>query len=342
MIPHWAVLLLLVAATAGAVYGILPVIVPWLRSLALARPNARSSHTVPTPQGAGLVIVPVAICGAAIAALSGAPLPAGGVAFAAGTAIAALTLMLVGLMDDIRDLSIVPRLATQIVVVALVLLLLPESFRILPHAVPLFGERALALVAILWFVNLANFMDGMDLLSATEAMFIAAGALALSLLGYVPASLGWWAAVLLGAMGGFLRWNAPPARVFLGDAGSLPIGFLLAVLLLQVAGSGAWAAAVILPLYYLMDASITLVRRVCKRERFWEAHRQHFYQRALTQGHPVGRIISVVALLNVLLIVIAIVVTAIGTMTAALLGLTAAVLLVGGVLAMAETKPRRP
>jgi UDP-N-acetylmuramyl pentapeptide phosphotransferase/UDP-N-acetylglucosamine-1-phosphate transferase len=109
--------------------------------------------------------------------------------------------------------------------------------------------------------------------------------------------------------------------------------------LLQIAGSGAGAAALILPLYYLMDASITLARRVLKRERFWEAHRQHFYQRALIQGHPAKRIISVVTLLNTALIAIAVVVTAIGSLTAALFGLASAAFLVGGVLAVAETKP---
>ena len=80
---------------------------------------------------------------------------------------------------------------------------------------------------------------------------------------------------------GFLRWNWHPARIFLGDVGSVPLGYLLGALLLALAARGLWAPALILPLYYLADASLTLAGRVLRGERFWQAHRQHFYQRAL-------------------------------------------------------------
>jgi len=105
------------------------------------------------------------------------------------------------------------------------------------------------------------------------------------------------AAALLGAILGFAPFNKPVARIFLGDVGSLPMGLLLGWLLLQVAEKGHLAAALILPLYYLADASITLARRVAAGEEFWRAHRKHFYQRAIDRGlgvlQVVGRVFGV-------------------------------------------------
>lgn len=103
------------------------------------------------------------------------------------------------------------------------------------------------------------------------------------------------ALALAGAAAGFLRWNWSPARVFLGDVGSVPIGFIGGFLLLALAARGAWAAALILPAYYLADATLTLLRRLLRGERVWEAHRSHFYQRAaLAVGHaPVSARVAV-------------------------------------------------
>jgi UDP-N-acetylmuramyl pentapeptide phosphotransferase/UDP-N-acetylglucosamine-1-phosphate transferase len=104
---------------------------------------------------------------------------------------------------------------------------------------------------------------------------------------------------------GFALWNRPPARVFLGDAGSLPLGFLLGVLLIHVAASGQWAAALLLPLYYLMDATVTLGCRLWRRERVWEAHRSHFYQRGTPDRSAVPRTVARIALLNLVLVALA-------------------------------------
>src|SRR6202035_4450970 len=95
------------------------------------------------------------------------------------------------------------------------------------------------------------------------------------------------ALALLGAMLGFAPFNRPVARLFLGDAGSLPIGLLIGWLLLLVAGSGYLAAAVLFPLYYLADATVTLLRRLINGEPVWKAHRTHFYQRAVDRGFAV-------------------------------------------------------
>ena len=169
------------------------------------------------------------------------------------------------------------------------------------------------MLAGLWFVNLVNFMDGLDLMTAAEAVPITASVVLLGLLGGVPASTTIVAAALCGALLGFSPFNRTVAKIFLGDVGSLPIGLLLGWCLLQLAYHGQFAAALLLPLYYLADASLTLLRRLIRREPFWAAHRSHFYQRATDNGFTVWRVVGEVFALNILLAILAIA----STMTAA-------------------------
>ena len=105
---------------------------------------------------------------------------------------------------------------------------------------------------------------------------------------------------------GFAPFNRPVARVFLGDVGSLPIGLLLGWCLLQLAFRQQFAAALLLPLYYLLDATVTLLRRMARREPFWAAHRSHFYQRATDNGFTVWRVVGEVFALNIVLAVLAV------------------------------------
>jgi len=104
---------------------------------------------------------------------------------------------------------------------------------------------------------------------------------------------------------GFAPFNRPVAKIFLGDVGSLPIGLLLGWMLLDLAYHQQLAAALILPLYYLADATATLVRRALNREPVWQAHRSHFYQRATDNGFSVARVVTNVFRTNILLAVLA-------------------------------------
>jgi UDP-N-acetylmuramyl pentapeptide phosphotransferase/UDP-N-acetylglucosamine-1-phosphate transferase len=199
----------------------------------------------------------------------------------------------------------VPRLLLQGVAVVAVIVATPDSLRIVP-ACPLWIERGLLVLAGLWFVNLVNFMDGLDLMTVAEIVPITG---ALVLLGWltelpVPATIA--AAALFGAILGFAPFNRPVAKIFLGDVGSLPIGLLAGWCLLQLAWHQHVAAALLLPLYYLTDATVTLFRRMARREPFWAAHRTHFYQRATDNGFSVSRVVGEVFALNVLLAVLAI------------------------------------
>jgi len=149
-------------------------------------------------------------------------------------------------------------------------------------------------------------MDGLDWMTAAEVVPVTGAMIVLGSLGAFPGSATLVAAALCGAMIGFAPFNRPVAKVFLGDVGSLPIGLLLGWCLLQLAYDHHLAAALLLPLYYLSDATVTLLRRLAWREAFWAAHRSHFYQRATDNGFTVLRVVSEVFALNVGLAVLAI------------------------------------
>jgi UDP-N-acetylmuramyl pentapeptide phosphotransferase/UDP-N-acetylglucosamine-1-phosphate transferase len=291
----------LLAAMVSA--GVTRAIRPLLLKHSLARPNARSSHRIPTPQGAGIAVIAATllIAGAILAGFDAADSNLPVTVFAATLFIAA-----VGFADDRKSIAVPTRLTLQAIAVGAILVAAPGELRLIP-AIPLPIERGLLLLAGLWFVNLVNFMDGLDWMTVAEVVPITAAMIVLGLSGELTLAPAIVAAALCGAMIGFAPFNRPVATIFLGDVGSLPIGLLLGWCLLQLAWQRHFAAALLLPLYYLADATVTLLRRMARGEPFWEAHRWHFYQRATDNGFAVLRVASEVFLLNLALAVLAIV-----------------------------------
>lgn len=256
----------------------------------LDHPNERSSHSRPTPRGGGLAVTPVILAGwlllsAAGLLLSGQWVVMGG----------ALALLLLSWQDDRVSLPARTRLLVHLAAVAAGLYALPAKEFIFQGWLPFWADRTLAAILWIWFLNLYNFMDGIDGITGIETLCIAGGL--------------WWlspaqgqAAVLAGASVGFLVWNWHPAKIFLGDSGSVPLGYLLGWLLLRMAGDGLWAIALILPAYYLADATITISKRALRREKIWQAHRQHFYQRAVQGGASHGRVAGLILLTDIALV----------------------------------------
>jgi UDP-N-acetylmuramyl pentapeptide phosphotransferase/UDP-N-acetylglucosamine-1-phosphate transferase len=252
----------------------------------------------PTPQGAGIAVIAATILVTGLYEIAaGEPVPL--VLFGASIFIAAT-----GFVDDVRTIPVLPRLLLQAAAVAAVVFSAPADLRIVP-AIPLAVERAGLLFAGLWFVNLVNFMDGLDLITAAEIVPVTAAIVLLGWLDHIPLAPTIIAATLCGAMLGFAPFNRPVARVFLGDVGSLPIGLLVGWCLLELGWQQHIAAALLLPLYYLADATLTLLRRIARREPFWAAHRTHFYQRATDNGYSVSAVVTEVFALNVVLAALA-------------------------------------
>jgi UDP-N-acetylmuramyl pentapeptide phosphotransferase/UDP-N-acetylglucosamine-1-phosphate transferase len=295
---QWALGSAVTVAIAALLSAIMIVaLYPWLKRYALAKPNARSSHRTPTPQGGGIAVIAATLAAVAVAlglfslgASPGSPLPI--------IAVATVAMACLGAIDDIRPLPVGPRLVLQAIVVAAVIYAMPDRLRVAP-LLPWRIERGLLLIGGLWFVNLVNFMDGIDWMTVVEVIPLTATLVVLGLAGALPPYGTILALALGGAMIGFAYFNRPIARVFLGDVGSLPIGLILGVLLLLVAGANHLVAALVMPLYYLADATITLIRRMLRREPILQAHRSHFYQRATDNGFTTMGVVTRVFAVNV-------------------------------------------
>lgn len=275
------------AAVVAAVALLTGQVRTWLlRRAILDAPNTRSNHDVPVPRGGGIAMLAV-VLPAWAAVLWLQPDAAQGLGLPLLAGVTALALL--SWFDDLRGLPAAPRLLGHLAVCGACAAMLPEP--IFQGLLPDWADRLLAAVILAGFLNFYNFMDGIDGVTGVQTASVAGG---LALIGWILPEAGLPAAgplTLATAALGFLVWNWPPAKLFMGDVGSVPIGFAIGWFLLLVAGSGYWVAALILPAYYLADAGLTLLRRALRGERVWQAHKEHFYQRATAarQGRGVAR-----------------------------------------------------
>ncbi len=295
----------IVLAALAVSAGLILILKPLFGRFALAVPTARSSHRSLTPQWGGLAVVAAALGVSGLVLTLSPQLGHEALARTFQVLLAALLLVGVGLVDDMRHLTPAPKFLGQAIAVALVVAALPEGLRIVP-ALPWWLERGLMLVAGIWFVNLVNFMDGIDWIVVAEVVPVTVGLAIVGALGALPPQGLVVALALLGAMLGFAPFNRPVAQLFLGDMGSLPVGLLLTWLLVLLAGSGHWAAALLLPLYFAADATVTLLRRLLAGEPVWEAHRTHYYQRAGDGGWSNIEIVARVLAVNLGLVALAV------------------------------------
>ena len=250
----------------------------------LDHPNPRSLHENPTPRGGGLAILAaVIVCGLiAVASLSYS-------ASLSWISVGALLIAGISFADDWLGLHLGYRIVVHFAAAGLLVwagfhsinVVLPGSTWIMPE----FLGVGLTLVFVVWMVNLYNFMDGMDGFAGGMAT-IGFGSFAL---------LGWLEGqpffavlnlIVAAAAGGFLLSNFPPAQIFMGDIGSSVLGFLAAALMLWADRDGIfplWVGVLVFS-PFVVDATVTLIKRILRRERFWEAHKTHYYQRLVQLG----------------------------------------------------------
>ena len=233
--------------------------------LPMDHPNARSLHETPTPRIGGLgIMAGVVVAGVWLA--DAALLP---------VVVAAFALAAVSVLDDVRGLPVALRFSAHFIAAVAALLALGLSG----------WSLLVGTLAVVWMTNLYNFMDGADGLAGGMAV-IGFGALALAAwLGGAPGLTAFGAAIAAAALA-FLRFNFPPARIFMGDAGSIPLGFLAAALGILGAQQDLWPWLFPLLVFspFIVDASVTLAKRGLRGEKIWRAHRSHYYQRAVLLG----------------------------------------------------------
>lgn len=289
-----------------AVVGVALLMTGVLRRYALARslmdiPNTRSSHSVPTPRGGGVAIVLVFLMVLPVLVIQGSVVPA--VAYALGGAGAFVAVL--GFLDDHGHIAARWRLLGHFTAAGWALFWLDGLAPLQLWGIELdlgWGGYLVAALYLVWLLNLYNFMDGIDGIASIEAICVCLGAAALVWVGDGGASAALLPLVLAAAVLGFLFWNFPPARIFMGDAGSGFLGITLGVLSLQAAWVNPqwlWCWLILLGVF-IVDATFTLLRRLMRGDKVYEAHRSHAYQYA---SRRVGRHLPVtiaVACLNVI------------------------------------------
>lgn len=278
-----------------------------VRRYALAKnlldiPNSRSSHSVPTPRGGGIAIVAVLVLSAGLSLF----FPAAQIDLLLCLLLTTLAFAILGWQDDKHDLSASSRFFVQLLIAALSSVWLLWNTSLLALNIINILIFLLCVLWIVWMANIYNFMDGIDGISAVETIvlgvtaaywFKEAGSLSVAFICIAVA----------GASLGFLRWNWSPAKIFMGDVGSLSLGGFFAILALY--GTTTldipFLAFLILYAVYLADAGITLLNRMIKNEKWWQAHRSHYYQRAVQSGFSHAQVSLAVFFINIFLALLA-------------------------------------
>lgn len=273
----WFVIFPVVLASLGLTFG--------LRKYALARslmdiPNARSSHSVPTPRGGGLAIVASFLGSVVLIATTG------GLDWSASLALlgTGAFVAMVGFLDDHGHIPACWRLVAHFVAAFWAIGWLGGAPAVQFLGFPLdlgWLGFALAAVYLVWLLNLYNFMDGIDGIASVEAICVCLGGALLYVLQGKP-ELALLPLILAASVAGFLYWNFPPARIFMGDAGSGFLGIVLGIMSIQagwVDPALFWSWVTLLGVF-VVDATFTLVRRLLRGDKVYEAHRSHAYQYA--------------------------------------------------------------
>ena len=250
-------------------------------------PNHRSNHNNPVPLGAGIVVVPI---------LSFTPLLLG-YEWQPEILFAIILFFSISLLDDFKKIPAIIRLGFHFATITFIILTYDNIGKLLNEFYSDFPVVILYIFLILfliWFVNLFNFMDGIDGITGIETIIIGLG---VSIIHYnIDGTYNMYSISLIGVAIGFLIHNLSSKRIFLGDCGSIPLGFICGIILVDLIFKGYWVSAIILPAYYLSDSSITLFTRLLKRKKVWQAHNEHYYQKAVRRGLSHKKVSFLVAL----------------------------------------------
>ena len=274
--------------------------IPVLKYLnAIDTPNDRSSHTRPTPKGIGIAIIISLIF---LQFLFSIELD---ILFI----ICLISLTVISFINDYKQLSAIFRLIFQSIIIYIILYFWPplQNISLFNYLIPIWLENIFLFFAFLWFINLFNFMDGIDGITGIQCLIISIGTITvLSLFNKTSEFDLFLCGFISGSSAAFLLWNWHPAKVFLGDAGSIPLGFINFILMLILCKNNLWFVAIILNSYYLCDSTYTLLKRIKMKKKPWEAHKDHFYQFPIQKGVKHSTVSSFILLHGMLMIILSI------------------------------------
>lgn len=267
----------------------------------LDNPNDRSNHKTPTPRGGGiaiiLILIPAILWIQSYFNVNEYYLLA-----------SLIILATISFIDDVKPLPPLVRFITQII--AIILCIIPlyagSSAGIFFGYLPLWLDMTICAIGWLWFINLYNFMDGIDGITTTETISISSGTIAIAAITLLPLEYLFYASSLIAVSLGFMYWNWHPAKIFMGDIGSISLGFIIGYLLIKLSLAGYIMPCLIVAGYYLFDSTFTIIKRLINGKKIWEAHSEHFYQQAVRGGKSHSRTATYIAICNVALIAMAV------------------------------------
>ena len=307
----WYVISVSLAAFIISFFGCKYLILILSKKKIFDQPNIRSSHSSSIPIGAGIIVISIILVFLLLYTLIHYLIFDHFLFSNLGIFIALLSLAMISWKDDLIQLSAFYRLLFHFFAVSIGVICLSEPGIVFQGILPVYLDIAITILLWVWVINLTNFMDGIDGMTGTESIFIFFGALIIILLlgksielsnnFFILAFL----SIIISSIIGFLLWNWHPAKIFLGDVGSIPIGFLIGWVILELAIMGFWHASILLPMYYFFDTTFTLINRIIKKEKFFEAHRNHFYQKACNFNKH-SKIVFFISILNAILFLVTI------------------------------------
>jgi len=256
-------------------------------------PNVRSNHKSATLTGGGVAVVSTIFIMMAISYTSADD------AFYIYFLTSLLVLSAISFLDDLRNIPILARIPFQIFAISLLII---GSLSGLDYKILIF-----LCFVLFGFLNCYNFMDGIDGSATAEAIHISTGTFLIGVMTQrMPVESMVVSLIVISACSGFIKFNWHPARIFLGDVGSTVLGLICGWMLLILASQGFYAAAVILPMYYIADSGLTLFKRLMARKKIWEAHSEHYYQLAARNGMPHNEITKKIMYCNFILLLLSI------------------------------------
>ena len=261
-------------------------------------PNERSSHSTPVPRGGGVALALVFLLSLALLysfTFSHSPL-------SLSLLIAGGLITVIGFIDDRDHIPVRIRLVAHFSAAFLVvyLIYIHQQKGLLTLSAEDWAVTIMLTLCLVWLLNLYNFMDGIDAITGSETLSVSLSAATLSWL-LLPQDPAWLILLLLAScVAGFLAWNLPPARLFMGDAGSAFIGIVLGIMVIHAyqVSIPLFFAWIILLGVYVVDATTTLFRRILSGEKFYQAHRSHAYQHAAIRLSSHGRVSLAIGLIN--------------------------------------------
>lgn len=271
-------------------------------------PSKRRAHEQATPRGGGLAFILIF----SIALPVFEYIMRGTYSGSADILQIFLPISLISFWDDVSHVMVPMRLFVHVLCASLAVMWLVHPSTILHYEIPMSLDLAIGTFALLTFLNVYNFLDGIDGITVSESIHLSTTILLLCIFRYdiIPNVdiVIMVATIILGWSIGFIYFNWQPAKIFLGDVGSISIGFLLGVCLLTIASANAklFAACVIAALYYIADGGITILIRLVKGEKIWEPHLQHFFQKAVRKGHSHKKVVQRIMKCNILLMLFAV------------------------------------